>query len=274
MFKKILNFVAAPLAIAGFGLLLLAESKRPLRRPVSNKLKRLKTNIGLAATTSIALNLLFVPAVSAAARFAQKRKFGLLNLIRLPEPARSLAALALMDYTFYWWHRWMHENNFLWRFHAAHHTDLDLDVSTSARFHFVEYALSAPYRAAQILVIGASPIAAAAFETVIMLSAEFHHSNLRMSVETERRLNWFFVSPRMHAIHHSIIEAETNSNFGSTLTIWDALHDTLKLDVEQDTIIIGLASHRDESELGFANLLALPFRKQRDSRTFQDGSSL
>ncbi|HKP85704.1 MAG TPA: sterol desaturase family protein [Blastocatellia bacterium] len=272
MFRKLLNFVAAPLAIAGFGLLLLAESRRPLRKAASDKLQRMKTNIGIAGVTSIAINLLFIPVVSAVARFAQQRKLGLLNSTRLPEPVRFVAGLALFDYTFYWWHRWMHESSFLWRFHAAHHTDLELDVSTSARFHFGEYVLSTPYRAAQVIVIGASPAAAAVFETIMMIAAEFHHSNVRLPVETERRLNSMIVTPRMHGIHHSIIEAESKSNFATVLSVWDMLHGTLKLNVPQDEIKIGLASYRDEDELRFANLLALPFNRQRESWSLPDGS--
>jgi sterol desaturase/sphingolipid hydroxylase (fatty acid hydroxylase superfamily) len=166
----------------------------------------------------------------------------------------------------------MHESSLLWRFHAAHHTDLDLDVSTAARFHIGEYVLSTPYRAAQIILIGASPATAAAFETIIMIAAEFHHSNVRLPHESERQLNSFIVTPRMHAIHHSIIEAETNSNFATVLTLWDVLHGTLKLNVRQDEITIGLASYRDEGELSFAKLLAFPFRRQRDAWAFADGS--
>ena len=264
MFKKILTFVAAPLAAAAFGLLLVAESRRPLRKTASNKLRRVKTNVAVAAVTSVAINLLFIPVVSAAARFAERRRIGLLNRVPLPRPLRFVAALALFDYTFYWWHRWMHESKFLWRFHAPHHTDLELDVSTAARFHIGEYVLSTPYRAAQILLIGASPAMAAVFETIIMIAAEFHHSNARLPLETERRLNWLIVTPRMHGIHHSIIESESRSNFATVLKVWDALHGTLKLNVPQDEIEIGLPSYRDESELRFANLLALPFDQQRD----------
>lgn len=271
MFKKILNLIAAPLAIVGFGLLLLAESKRPLRKPVSNKLQRAQTNALFAGVTSVAINLLFIPVISRVAGFAQKRKLGLLNRAPLPAPLKIAVAFALLDYTFYWWHRWMHRSRFLWRFHAAHHTDLDLDVSTSARFHIGEYVLSTPYRAAQVLVIGASPVTAAIFETIIMIAAEFHHSNLKLHLETERRLNSLVVTPRMHGIHHSIIESESESNFATVLTVWDKLHGTLKLNVRQDEIVIGLAAYRDESELRLADLLALPFGKQRDSWLLPDG---
>jgi sterol desaturase/sphingolipid hydroxylase (fatty acid hydroxylase superfamily) len=272
MMKKLLTFVAMPLAAIGFGLLLLAEKKRPLRKATANKLERVPRNLALGGVTSLAVNLLFVPFVSAVARLVQKRKLGLLNRLPLPAPLKFIAALILLDYTFYWWHRGLHENGFLWRFHVVHHADLDLDVSTAARFHFGEYVLSTPYRAAQIILIGASPTAAATFELMFMLAAQFHHSNLRLPLNVERRLNTFMVTPRMHGIHHSIIADESNANYATILTVWDLLHRTLRLNVPQDEITVGLAAYRDKSELTLGKLLVMPFVAQRDAWQFIDGA--
>jgi sterol desaturase/sphingolipid hydroxylase (fatty acid hydroxylase superfamily) len=272
MLKKILTFVAMPLAAIGFGLLLLAEKKRPLRKATANKLERVPRNLALGGVTSLAVNLLFVPVVSAVARLVQRRKLGLLNRLSLPAPLKLIVALILLDYTFYWWHRWLHENGFLWRFHIVHHADLDLDVSTAARFHPGEYLLSTPYRAAQIILIGASPAAAATFEAMLMLAAEFHHSNVRLPLDAERRLNTFMVTPRMHGIHHSIIAGESNANYATILTVWDLLHRTLRLNVPQEEITIGLAAYRDESELTLGKLLVMPVVAQRDAWQFIDGA--
>src|SRR5437868_431421 len=272
MLKKILTFVAMPLAAIGFGLLLLAEKKRPLRKATANQLERVPRNLALGGVTSLAVNWLFVPVVSAVARLVQRRKLGLLNRLPLPAPLKFIVALILLDYTFYWWHRWLHENEFLWRFHIVHHADLDLDVSTAARFHPGEYLLSTPYRAAQIILIGASPAAAATFEAMLMLAAEFHHSNVRLPLDVERRLNTFMVTPRMHGIHHSIIAGESNANYATILTVWDGLHQTLRRNVPQDEITIGLAAYRDESELTLGKLLVMPFVAQRDAWQFIDGA--
>ena len=272
MLKKILTFVAMPLAAIGFGLLLLAEKKRPLRKATANKLERVPRNLALGGVTSLAVNWLFVPVVSAVARLVQRRKLGLLNRLPLPAPLKFIVALILLDYTFYWWHRWLHENGFLWRFHIVHHADLDLDVSTAARFHLGEYLLSTPYRAAQIILIGASPAAAATFEAMLMLAAEFHHSNVRLPLDAERRLNMFMVTPRMHGIHHSIIAGESNANYATILTVWDGLHRTLRRNVPQNEITIGLAAYRDESELTLGKLLVMPFVAQRDAWQFIDGA--
>lgn len=222
--------------------------------------------------TGVAIRLLFLPVVSRVAGFAQKNRIGLLNFAPLPKALRFAAEMILLDYTFYWWHRLMHRNALLWRCHIVHHTDLDLDASTAARFHFAEYVLSTGYRAAQIIVIGASPAAIASFETLIMAAAEFHHSNVRLPFEFERRLNALIVTPRMHGIHHSIIEQESNSNFATVLRLWDTLHATLKLDVPQDEITIGLAAYRDADDLTFTKLLALPLARQKEAWLLPDGS--
>jgi sterol desaturase/sphingolipid hydroxylase (fatty acid hydroxylase superfamily) len=80
---------------------------------------------------------------------------------------------------------------------------------------------------------------------------------------TERRLNYFIVTPRMHGIHHSIIHAEKDSNWSSGLTLWDFLHRTLKLNVPQSEITIGVPAYRDENEVRLTEVLGMPFRKQR-----------
>jgi sterol desaturase/sphingolipid hydroxylase (fatty acid hydroxylase superfamily) len=67
----------------------------------------------------------------------------------------------------------------------------------------------------------------------------------------------------MHGIHHSIIRAEEESNFSSGLTLWDALHGTLKLNVPQEEITIGVPAYRDPLEVRLLDVLMMPFSKQR-----------
>jgi sterol desaturase/sphingolipid hydroxylase (fatty acid hydroxylase superfamily) len=67
----------------------------------------------------------------------------------------------------------------------------------------------------------------------------------------------------MHGIHHSIVQRETNSNWGTIFCWWDKLHRTLRRDIPQDAITIGVAAYRDERELTLGKLFALPFVKQR-----------
>jgi sterol desaturase/sphingolipid hydroxylase (fatty acid hydroxylase superfamily) len=252
--------LATPALALAFAAVLLAERRWPLRRSVAPKSRRVAVNLGVGGVTAAAVRLVFVPVVVAAAGAADARGIGLLKLVALPPLLELAAALLLLDYTFYWWHRLMHRVPFLWRFHVVHHTDADLDVSTAARFHFGEYVLGTAYRALQIAVIGAGPTAAAAFETAIVLAAGFHHANVRLPVALERGLVRVVVTPRMHGIHHSLVRRETDSNWATVLTLWDRVHGTLRLNVPQAEIVIGLPAYREP--VGFLRALALPFRRQ------------
>jgi sterol desaturase/sphingolipid hydroxylase (fatty acid hydroxylase superfamily) len=91
----------------------------------------------------------------------------------------------------------------------------------------------------------------------------FHHSNWLLPIQLERGLNLIIVTPRMHGIHHSIVQRETNSNWGTIFCWWDKLHRTLRRDVPQDAVTIGVAAYREEHELTLGHLFVLPFRKQR-----------
>ena len=108
------------------------------------------------------------------------------------------------------------------------------------------------------------------FSVVFFASFEaatlFHHSNWRLPIPVERILNLILVTPRMHGIHHSIVQSETNSNWGTIFCWWDKLHRTLRRDVPQDAIVVGVAAYRDENELTLGRLFALPFREQREWR--------
>ena len=52
------------------------------------------------------------------------------------------------------------------------------------------------------------------------------------------------VTPRMHGIHHSDWENETNSNWSSLLSIWDYLHGTARLNVPQAAVRIGVPAYQ------------------------------
>ena len=92
--------------------------------------------------------------------------------------------------------------------------DPDLNVSAALRFHFGELAFSAGFRIVQILVIGVSPWAYAAYELVFQANTLFQHGNVRLPIRVERAINGLLVTPRMHGIHHSQVCRETNSNYG------------------------------------------------------------
>ena len=181
----------------------------------------------------------------------------------MPAILKLVVGILLLDYTLYAWHWMNHRIPLLWRFHSAHHVDLDLDVSTAARFHFGELVFSAGFHSLQVLLIGVDPAALALFELLVTAAALLHHANVRLPERFEQRLQWLVVTPRMHGIHHSIVREETDSNFSTILSCWDRLHRTLCLNIPQSEITIGIPSYRDPSELTLWGSLMVPFRRPR-----------
>ena len=252
------------------GALVWLERRRPLRRSVESKLTRDARNLAMAGVAAAALQLTERPAVERLTALVERRKVGLLKQVALPRPLEVALAVVLLDYTLYVWHVLTHRVPALWRFHLVHHADLDLDASTALRFHFGELGISVAWRAAQVLLIGVSPQSLSAWQNFLFASILFHHSNLRLPVGVERRLNKFIVTPRMHGIHHSTVRGERDANWSSGLTLWDKLHGTLRLNVPQEEITIGVPTYRESAELGLVEILKLPFGAGRPAQPTTD----
>jgi sterol desaturase/sphingolipid hydroxylase (fatty acid hydroxylase superfamily) len=261
-----MDYIGRPLLACIFLALLVLQWRFPLRRHHFKVLHRLVRNFVLSIPGFAIVRLAMLPIPIVIGLWSQERDIGLLNWLALPQWAAIITTFLLMDYAYWWWHYALHMVPFFWRFHNVHHTDLDLDVSTAARFHFGEMILSIGFLSLAVVVFGINPIMLVIFFITFEAATLFHHSNWRLPIAVERILNLIIVTPRMHGIHHSIVQRETNSNWGTIFCWWDKLHRTLRRDIPQNEITIGVAAYRDEHELTVGKLLALPFREQRPWR--------
>lgn len=252
----------AAVCVAGLAVaLLVAERRRPLRPRVEDQTRRDLRNLVVGLMSAVTVATLQRPLVEPLARTVERRRWGLAQRLPLPGWGRTLLAIALMDYTLYLWHVLTHRAPFLWRFHAAHHADRDLTATTALRFHFAEMALSIPYRAAQVLLLGSSVRALKLWQTLTLGCILFHHSNLRLPARVESIVGWLLATPRMHGVHHSIVKAERDSNWSSGLSIWDRLHGTLRLDMGQADVRVGVRGFLDDGHASLSRVLAGPFRR-------------
>ena len=261
----------AVLLLGLYALLFAAERLLPLRRARAALLARLLSNALLTALTFATAALVVRPAVSAVLARGAETPFGLVHLVPLPGWARAVAAFLLMDLAFYYWHLANHKVPFLWRFHNVHHLDPDLDVTTGFRFHAGEVALSVAFRVVQVAGIGISAPTFAAYELVFQANTLFHHSNVRLPIRLERALNRLLVTPRMHGIHHSQVRRETDSNFSVVFSFWDRLHRSLRLNVPQAAIVVGVPGYSRPEDNRAVNALLAPFRRQREHWRRPDG---
>ena len=260
--RRLLGGLLGAAYVAGIVVL---EVRRPLRKGRREpKLVRDVRNLAIAALGGATIQLLEDPLVRPLARRVERRRWGLLQQVRLPRALELALGIAVMDYTLYLWHVLTHKIPFLWRFHAAHHVDLDMDASTAIRFHFGELAMSAPYRAAQVLLFGIRPGVLTAWQTFTFASILFHHSNLELPLRVERWLQLLLTTPRLHDIHHTAEPRQTNSNWSSGLTVWDRLHGTLLREVPRNGAPIGVAGFDGPSQVTLRRTLALPFTELGD----------
>jgi sterol desaturase/sphingolipid hydroxylase (fatty acid hydroxylase superfamily) len=165
--------------------------------------------------------------------------------------------LLILDGLIYWWHRANHRLPFLWRFHSVHHLDRTLDSTTALRFHFGEVALSALARAGVVLALAVPLASVLVFETLLLIATIFHHSNLRLPEGFERALSRVVVTPSIHWVHHHRIQADTDSNYSTVLSIWDPLFRSRSRTHRTPDLEIGVEGREELPVLG---LVAAPFK--------------
>lgn len=173
-----------------------------------------------------------------------------------------LADLLVLDLWIYFWHRANHTVPFLWRFHEIHHLDEFLDASSAVRFHAGEVLMSAAVRAVVIVLLDIPLASVLAFETLVLVAAVFQHSNVRLPRGFERLLSWVIVTPSIHWVHHHAVRQDTDSNYGTALSVWDRIFATLSPTPRTPEMEIGVERARDS---GFMALLVRPFQTRRDA---------
>lgn len=167
--------------------------------------------------------------------------------------------LLLLDAYIYWWHRLNHSVPLLWRFHEVHHLDSRLDASSALRFHFGEVLLSALARASLVLLFGIDLLSIILFETLVLLGAIFHHSNLRLPAGLERALSLVVVTPSIHWVHHHRIREDTDSNYATLLSVWDKLFGSRSRHARRPDMAIGTEGRAEQPLTG---LLIAPFARR------------
>lgn len=246
-----------------FGVLLLMLGLERLlpRRAAPDHRRRWPANLGMALLSSLLLRLLFPIAAAGVALMAEERGLGLLNLVDMPHWARFALALLALDFLIWLQHLVFHKIPILWRLHLMHHSDPALDATTGIRFHPLEILLSMLIKMAAVLALGAPAPAVMAFEILLNATAMFNHANIDVPRRLDRWLRLALVTPDFHLVHHSVIRAEHDGNYGFNLPWWDYLFGTYKAapSAGRDRMEIGLRDWRSATGPGFFAMLLLPF---------------
>ena len=241
------------------------EALAPRRARVTAMAGRWFTNLSITVLNTVALRglALVMPFLAVGAAIdAWSNGWGLLNNVMWPLWVEMLAATLFLDFAIWAQHWVTHQVPLFWRFHRMHHADRDMDVTTALRFHPVEILASMVLKIGLIYLLGPQAVAVVLFEVLLNATAMFNHANIALPVWLDRIIRLVLVTPDMHRVHHSVIRAEHNRNFGFALSIWDRIFGTYRGQPAggHAAMTVGLEWQDDKpTKLGWS--LLLPFRK-------------
>ncbi len=249
-----------------FGAMALWEMREPWRETKAGRPLRWSSNLGLMLIDTALVRLVFPLAAVGVALWAEASGYGLFNALGwnagMAGFLAGLACFLALDCLIYWQHRVFHTVPALWRLHRVHHSDTELDVTSGVRFHPVEILLSMAIKSAAILALGAPALAVILFEAVLNATSLFNHGNVRLG-RIEPLVRAVLVTPEMHRVHHSVVRAETDSNFGFNFVFWDKLFGSYKAEpaAGPEGVTLGLEEFREAREQRLDRLLIQPAKE-------------
>lgn len=220
-------------------------------------------NVAMGAINAV-VRALFLPGLLLGVTVAARQSgFGLLNRTEWPAWVELAAAVLLLDLWGYVWHVVSHHIPLLWRFHAVHHHDAQMDSTTALRFHFGDIVLASLSLLAVAPLLGVSVPQILVYELILIPSSIFHHANVRLPRNVDRALGWVIVTPSMHIVHHSRWHVETDSNYSAIFSFWDRLFGTLRRSADPGSIRPGLDGYRVRDHATLRGMLATPLGRIR-----------
>ena len=177
-----------------------------------------------------------------------------------PLVAQLALVLVIAELPQYWLHRWQHEHDWLWRFHAVHHSAPRLYFLNAARFHPLDLGLLYLVGYVPLVVLGCPGEVILLFALFDGVFGMLQHCNIAVQLGP---LNRIFSMAEPHRWHHSRTLVEANANYGSNLIVWDLVFGTFFLPQDREPpAAIGIAG-MGHFPPGYLAQLAAPFRWKR-----------
>jgi sterol desaturase/sphingolipid hydroxylase (fatty acid hydroxylase superfamily) len=212
-----------------FGSLLLVagwELCRPRRQREFPALRRRLANLGIWLLNIVLAAFTFSPPDTFRPQLEAAFGVALPSWPIANQWSSFVAAFLLLDFLNYAVHRGQHAVPFLWRFHALHHSDPDVDVTTSVRHHPIEYLLATGFYWLAVLALDIPVIVVLSHAVAVFAAAALTHGNISLPEWLERVLRLVVITLDLHLVHHSMSYDEANANFGAVFSVWDRLFGT------------------------------------------------
>jgi hypothetical protein len=148
----------------------------------------------------------------------------------------GLFLFVLVDFFYYWAHRWSHEVNLFWAGHVVHHQSEEYNLSVALR----QGAFQKLFTSIVYL-----PMAFVGFGTGWFLIILAYNTLYQFWIHTQLigKMGWLeyvLNTPSHHRVHHGRDPKYIDKNHAATLIIWDKLFGTFQ--AEEEAPVYGITS--------------------------------
>lgn len=258
-FIEFLSHIPPYIVVVYITVFLTFEHIWPYSKNRTNKIGHLLNNGGLLIVATI-INFFISFILVDWVQYVDRNNIGLMNILNFSATLKALSGVIVLDFTSYFIHRLIHRSTLLWRFHRVHHSEIEMDSSTSFRFHPFEAVMVFPLLLIEIGLVGISFPAIILYNAVILPVFFILHSDLNYPKWLERILSPIFATPDFHRVHHSDEQKYTDSNYGDIFSLWDRLFGTFQK-ADPQGINYGLKEFCDKKSQLFWHMMINPFKR-------------
>jgi sterol desaturase/sphingolipid hydroxylase (fatty acid hydroxylase superfamily) len=173
-----------------------------------------------------------------------------------PIPVIVLEVLVIGDFVSYWMHRAFHRGS-LWKFHAIHHSSIELDWLSSVRLHPINEVVQKSVQILPFVILGFPAHVLTAYVPFLLFYAILIHANLDWDFGP---LRYVIASPRFHRWHHTSEEEGLDKNFAGLFPLYDIIFGTFYMPAHATPKVFGV--RKDNIPISLIGQLLHPFQKE------------
>lgn len=147
------------------------------------------------------------------------------------------AGFLVLEFFYYWQHRFSHTIRWLWTSHAVHHTPNEFTLPAAFRLGWTSAISGSWVVLLPMALMGFHPVVIAALMAINLRYQYFLHTE---AVGKLGPLEWVFNTPSHHRVHHGSNPAYLDTNFGGVLIVFDRLFGTFVEEREDEPVRYGL----------------------------------
>jgi sterol desaturase/sphingolipid hydroxylase (fatty acid hydroxylase superfamily) len=240
------------------------EAFFPRRSLDVSRWRRWLSNLPLGALNILIFTIAVPLGAFAAAVVAEEHGWGALRFASLPDWLAIPLGVLILDLFGYVSHRVLHAVPVLWRLHHVHHSDIEIDFTTTVRHHPAEVLLTVLAVCGATIAFGVSPESVVLYQIAATVLDFASHGNMRVPQRLDRWIRSVFVTPDMHMVHHSAVRRETDSNYGTVFSLWDRMFGSHVATPAGGVtgMTIGLEYRREAQDQRLDRILISPFGQQ------------